>query len=148
MCVEISKNYEMTFLNACYDIIVPEGGTFSGGCYCENGIARIGDHPCPINGDHYCETCDPGFTKMTNVDSTFCVSTECVCENNSVGVVGFDCAEKAGIICPKKCHFHNIHEPAKNGELNCAEYQVNERANVDQSAGSSDLIGLNWGKLG
>ena len=77
---------------------------------------------------------------MTNVDSTFCVSTECVCENNSVGVVGFDCAEKAGTICPKKCHFHNIHEPAKNGELNCAEYQVNERANVDQSVdGTSPL---------
>ena len=53
-----------------YDIIVVAGGTFSGACYCENGQGRKGDHPCPTNGDHYCDICDPGFTRITNAGST------------------------------------------------------------------------------
>ena len=55
-------------------------------------------------------------------------------------MVGLDCAEKSGIICPKKCHFHDIHKPAKDGHRNCVDYQVNERADVEQSIdGTSPL---------
>ena len=53
-----------------YDIIIVAGGTFSGACYCENGQGRKGDHPCPTNGDHYCDICDPGFNRITNAGST------------------------------------------------------------------------------
>ena len=79
---------------------------------------------------------------------TFCVTTECVCENNE-GVVGLDCAEIPEIICPKKCYFHDIHNPAKDGLAHCVDYQVNERADVDQSVeGTSPLYqAVSKGKL-
>ena len=55
-------------------------------------------------------------------------------------MVGLDCPEKTGIICPKKCHFHDIHKPAKDGHRDCVAYQVDERADVDLSVnGTSPL---------
>ena len=36
------------------------------------------------------------------------------------------------MICPKKCHFHNVHSPAKDGNVKCVEYQINEHADLDK----------------
>ena len=120
------------------------GGTYTGKCFCENGVA-FQDVPCPTNGDQFCESCDVGFTKVSRSyeqvgasfgvtkSSSFCVLQGCICENFE-GVVGIDCPSNGNELCPKKCFFHNLHGPVRDAYANCVEYQVSERADIDEQA--------------
>ena len=68
--------------------MVTSGATFTGTCYCENGQASSLESACSTDGDHNCETCDSGFTKVEKASSSYCVATECFCDGSSVDLVG------------------------------------------------------------
>ena len=129
------------------NLIKRSGGTYTGECFCENGDTSR-DSACPINGDHFCESCDAGFIKiprsyeqtpvgssqLTNEKSYFCGIEECACEDGS-GVVGIDCpriSSEERSSCPRKCYFHNLHRPARGSYPECVEYQVFERSDIDK----------------
>ena len=124
------------------DSLIDAGATYSGKCYCQNGVAGEGE-TCPVEGDHFCSSCDTGYNlvvKQVNYteflkDSKFCVKSECICNGNPNDIEGIDCARTSksdGIECPSKCFFHNLNKPALGGNSHCVQYQVSERANPNK----------------
>ena len=44
-----------------YDFLKDNGGTYTGGCFCENGEARA-EEACPLEGHQLCHSCHANFT--------------------------------------------------------------------------------------
>ena len=58
-----------------WDTIVSYGGSYSGKCFCDNGIPIQGEKcESQIDGNHACKSCDLDFTLLNG----FCVSNECI----------------------------------------------------------------------